>query len=82
MKRYRVGYLFLKPIRLTGISKSGKWDGVRISFYENGKKCWQNTYKNNFRNGIEKWLWFDNSKVWYFINFKKNKMRGIRISSK
>lgn len=86
MKRYRVNYYFnsykSKIVYLTELSKTEKRDGVRISFWEDGRKCWQDNWKNGLLNGIIKECKYNDSKNWTFRNYKKAKRQGIQIQFK
>lgn len=82
MKRYKVIYFKgdrTKPDYFIQLSKSGKRDGVTISFWSDGRKDWQLKFKNNSCNGLEKDLVWNNSKNRTFTNWKKQKTQGIKI---
>lgn len=83
MKRYKVIYFSGEKSKLSyliQISKSGKKDGARISFYSDGRKEWQDKYKNYLLNGLEKHWWWNNPKDYIFQNWKKDKRQGIIIN--
>lgn len=80
-KRYKIEYWLgdrSKPSYLIQLSKSGRNDGVRISFYNDGEKYWQDKCKNDLLNGLDK-VCFGDSINLYFHNWKKNKTQGIKI---
>lgn len=83
MKRYIIDYLDRDASKLSyliEISKSGKRDGITITFLPDETKFWQCKYKNNLLNGIEK-SWWKTSKNYAFINCKRGEgnEQGIRI---
>lgn len=82
MKRYKIIYFLVdrsKPDCLFKISKSGKYDGVGISFWSNGRKNWQAKYKNGFPKGLSRVFWYDDLRRDIFINWKKSNWQGIKI---
>lgn len=83
MKRYKIEYWNSdksKPARLAEISKSGKRNGARIPFFVDGRKHWQDHWKNGRMNGLEKeWCW-TNPQNWLSKNWKKGKKQGIKIN--
>lgn len=83
MKRYKVEYYKgnrSQPSLISQISKSGKYDGTRILFYENEIKYCQAKSKNDLWNGIFKSWWHKSSKIWFYKNWKKEKWQGIEIT--
>lgn len=86
MKRYKVEYFSgdrSNPRYLTELSKSGRRNGVQISFLSDGRKSWQVKFKNDLLNGIDKeYWWWDNPKNISFTNGKKGNRQGIDIQTK
>lgn len=84
MKRYIAEYFpSSKPslCYFTEVSKSGIDDGVRISFWFNGKKHFQVKFKNGLSIGIHK-NWIRGLKNRDFSMFKKDNRHGIQIDFK
>lgn len=78
MKEYKIYYGFSKSPNVIAEILYGDWHGNVISFYDNQVKLSQEKWKLNTVNGICK-SWSKNSKNEYFLNYKKNKHRGIEI---
>lgn len=83
MKRYKIEYWDIdrsKPYVLIQMSKSGKWDGVRIYFLKNGGKKYQYKWKNDLIDGMCKDWWC--YPVICFSIWKKSSLHGIKITLK
>lgn len=81
MKKYRVDYYKIGASisSMAQISKTRKIDGVRIVFFNDGRKIWQYKCKKDFKNGIYRsWRW-DSPKNILFKNWKKGFEQGIKI---
>lgn len=68
MKRYKIEYFQGDRSKLsciTELSKSGKRDGTRIVFLSDGRKGWQDNWKNDLLNGIDKDWWLHNKKIMF-----------------
>lgn len=88
MKKYLVEYYKKdkpKLHRLTELSKSGRRNGTRIYFWDDGIKALQTKFMNNKLYGINK-EWINsrsrickNPKNEFFTNWKKHKAQGIEV---
>lgn len=84
MKRYKIEYYRgnrSAPEYIAEISESGRHIGIGVSFFEDGKKMWQDNWKNSRINGLDK-KWFKGTKNVFFQNYKKFEQQGIRIKFK
>lgn len=79
MKKYKILHLYANKF-IISISKTGGRDGWLICFLKNGQKYYQQKYKNGVEHGIDKgWDDGDGSKNEDFVNWKKDKLQGIKI---
>lgn len=82
MKRYKITYWLgdrSRPTLLAEVCQLERLGGKKVAFYKNGKMQWQDNWKNDLLNGIEK-AWFGSPKQIFYKNWKKGKTQGIKFS--